>query len=165
MTAKTNFIRYRHLFERIMSLAGKLPPPAVFGILALSHLLSGSALGMITPAPWPLISLPVLLAAMFFAFPALLKFTIAGISPLPWKTNRTVLFTTGIYGISRNPMYLSLVLGLAGIGMTFCPVMLLLTVPVLIHFLTNVIRREETVNGIIFRQDFSSYCQKTRRWI
>lgn len=165
MTVKLNYSGYTVLFKRIRSLTKKLPPPAVFGVLALLHLVSGAVFGMIAPAPWPFVSLPLLLAAMSFAFSALLKFTLAGISHMPWKTNRTVLFTTGIYGISRNPMYLSLILGLAGIGMTFCPLMLLVTVPVLIHFLTYVIIREETTNGILFRQDFNRYCEKTHRWI
>ena len=120
---------------------------------------------MTIPVPLGLISLILLAAGGVLAATSLYLFSAEGISPLPWKTNDTVLFTGGVYRLSRNPMYLSLMLGLAGIGITFCPLLLLMTLPMLFHFLSLITEREETVNGIIFGEKFSEYCNRTRRWL
>ncbi|WP_405326874.1 methyltransferase family protein [Ruminobacter sp.] len=142
-----------------------LPPPAVFSLFAILHVIFGFSEDMTIPVPLGLISLILLAAGGVLAATSLYLFTAEGISPLPWKTNDTVLFTGGVYRLSRNPMYLSLMLGLAGIGITFCPLLLLMTLPMLFHFLSLVTEREETVNGIIFGEKFSEYCSRTRRWL
>ncbi len=142
-----------------------LPPPAVFSFFAFLHFILGFTENMTIPVPLGLISLTLLAAGGIFAATSLYMFTAEGISPLPWKTNDTVLFTGGIYGISRNPMYLSLMLCLTGIGITFCPLLLLMTLPLMFHYLSLITEREETVNGILFGRNFSEYCRKTRRWL
>lgn len=143
----------------------KLPPPVIFGILVVPHLYLGLVCGMIAPFPWTIPSLLFLTSGGLLGFLSILKFHREGISPLPWTPNTVALFTHGIYGLSRNPMYLSLIFGLLGIGITMGPLLLLITLPLLIHFLSHVIDGEEKMNGLIFKKLFAEYCSKTRRWL
>ena len=77
-----------------------------------------------------------------------------------------VLVTSGLFGISRNPMYLGFVLALAGLGL-----LLGATTPwaVVLAFAAVVdrwyIRHEEAVMASMFGQAYRDYRRRVRRWL
>lgn len=76
------------------------------------------------------------------------------------------LVTHGPFGYSRNPIYVSNMLLMLGMGCFSLNAWLLLLAPVdgiLTHFLA--IRREENHLIARFGYQFETYCRKVRRWI
>ena len=76
------------------------------------------------------------------------------------------LVTTGIFGRSRNPIYLGDALILAGLALRWDVPVALLLVPLFMFTITErFIVPEENRLRVKFRADFARYCQKTRRWV
>lgn len=76
------------------------------------------------------------------------------------------LCTTGIYGFSRNPIYLGNSLGMAGLAVALQWSWLLLLVPVVGAAVTWLaIAREEEHLLLRFGPDFKDYCNRVRRWL
>jgi protein-S-isoprenylcysteine O-methyltransferase Ste14 len=76
------------------------------------------------------------------------------------------LVTGGPYRISRNPMYLALALGYAGLALMlnkWWPVILLPIALIAIDRL--VIAREERYLAGAFRDEFGAYARRVRRWV
>ena len=78
----------------------------------------------------------------------------------------TTLVRTGIYRYSRNPMYLGMVVILAGTWIalgTFSP---LLVIPVFFYIIQEVfIKYEEKILEESFAEEYLDYQDKVRRWI
>ncbi|WP_406038135.1 methyltransferase family protein [Succinimonas sp.] len=102
-------------------------------------------------------------AGMAVALLALKPFLKYRISPHPLSRTPHRLFTAGIYSLSRNPMYLSLLLMLAGLGLALSPWLLPVTLPLAFFFLRRQILREEN-----FLKDscpeYSDYLSAVPRW-
>jgi len=82
----------------------------------------------------------------------------------PSKAN--TLVTTGLYSISRNPMYLAMALLLAGWAIYLGSLPNLLLLAAFIHAMTVLqIKPEETALQEKFGDDYTDYCRRTRRWI
>jgi protein-S-isoprenylcysteine O-methyltransferase Ste14 len=144
-------------------------------------------------APPPLIFLSGLflggLVAWFYPFPILPKavaiglgsfLVVAGIAVIgliwqqmkqaktniePWKPT-TAILDTGFYGISRNPIYLGMILIYLGITCLFNSIWFLAFLPLClsaIHF--GVILREEKYLEGKFGSDYLDYKKRVRRWI
>lgn len=78
----------------------------------------------------------------------------------------TRLVTWGPYGLSRNPMYVSLCSAYLGATLLMNNTWSLLGFPlavVSLHYL--VIRREERYLAAAFKQEYASYCASVRRWL
>ncbi|RVQ65471.1 isoprenylcysteine carboxylmethyltransferase family protein [Croceicoccus ponticola] len=100
-----------------------------------------------------------------FVLGALLRFRKAGNNPEPWKRD-TAFVAEGVYRITRNPMYLGMVIASFGIAVAANCLGGLLTLPlsiVAIH--TQVIRREESYLSATFGDEYREYCRHVRRWI
>ena len=80
--------------------------------------------------------------------------------------NTSELVTSGIYQISRNPMYLGLLMGLVAVAIRLGNVSSMLLLPVFVWYM-NVfqIKPEEEVMEEKFGQNFIRYMNTTRRWI
>lgn len=112
----------------------------------------------------------LMLAAMLsavFAIMGLLAFYHAKTTVHPHCPEQTsTLVTTGIYGVTRNPMYLSLVILLCGFVGFLGAVWALVWVLAFIASLTRFqIKPEERALAKQFPNDFAAYCQRVRRWI
>ncbi len=83
----------------------------------------------------------------------------------PWK-GATTLLSTGIFGMTRNPIYLGFALTYAGfaVGMD-TPVALGLLLPCLVVIDRFVIPREEAHLSAVFGAAYDDYRRKVRRWI
>lgn len=76
-----------------------------------------------------------------------------------------VLITNGVFALSRNPVYLALVLSECGLAFVFDTLWLLVGAAVLLIVLdTEIIRGEEKVLKSTFNNDYEYYKKKTRRW-
>ena len=96
---------------------------------------------------------------------AALQFRRAGTGIPTYRPART-LVTTGLYRHSRNPIYVGLIVFLAGLGPALDTLWLPILVPVLAVVLTSaVIRREERYLSARFGPDYAAYRARTRRWI
>ena len=148
-----------------------MPPPLLFWPV-------GRVFGILLEWLWPLDwldSLPPPLrywlgGGLFVAGAALLAMAIrlfrrADTAIPPWEPS-TALVTTGVYGLSRNPIYLGMILIYVGIALAFAASWaFLLLVPVLIALEIEVIRREEAYLESRFGEAYRQYRRKVRRWL
>ena len=78
----------------------------------------------------------------------------------------TYIITIGIFAVSRNPMYLGLVLFFVGLGVFFNTIwLLLLVIPVIILIHYVLIIPEERYLATKFGDEYEHYRQSVRRWI
>ena len=141
-----------------------IPPPIVFILCAL----------LMKCLP-PLFILPVprsfsLLLAVFGGLLGLLaawqfrqyKTTISPVE----LAKSSFLVTNGIFALSRNPMYLSLLIVLLSWAFYLTSTSALLGVAILFAYLNYwQIPAEETALQSQFGADYLAYCQRVRRWI
>ena len=77
------------------------------------------------------------------------------------------LVTSGVFGYSRNPMYLAMALALLGIGFIVGKVILAVLVAIgFVSYLTKFqILPEERLLADLFGAEYRQYCQQVRRWV
>ena len=106
-----------------------------------------------------------ILAGLFFVVAAVLRMRRHRTTVLP-RATASELVTTGVFGKSRNPIYLGMVLILAGVSLWLGSVLGLVLVPVFVAVLTRrFIEEEEAHLRTAFGRDFDAYAEKTRRWL
>ena len=154
------------------AVAGVLSRPP---FLYLSCLVLGFALERLLPLPlgfaerlpWSVGTAGGGLIAVGLAVMALAMrgFLDAG-TPVPSSRPVRALVTTGIYGRSRNPIYVGMLLLYAGIGTTArSPWVLILALPLIIILRYGVIAREETYLERRFGDAYRDYKARVRRWL
>lgn len=96
---------------------------------------------------------------------AALHFVLERTSLIPRETpNRLV--TTGLYRISRNPIYLADAAILLGLILIWDALPGLVLVPLFIKVIEwRFIRGEEAAIRARFGEDYDAYCARVRRWI
>lgn len=78
----------------------------------------------------------------------------------------SMVVTGGVYRISRNPMYLGLLLALAGLGLYLSNALALLFLPVFVVYMNRFqIKPEERILLAKFGPAFAQYMATVRRWI
>ena len=145
----------------------KVPPLLLFNLFAAVILL---------PAEYPirldnegfLIGSILVAAAMAIALSATMTFKRAKTTVNPYSfDNVNTLVTSGVFGYSRNPMYLAMALALLGIGCIVGKVVLaVLVVMGFVSYLTKFqILPEERLLADLFGAEYHQYCQRVRRWV
>jgi protein-S-isoprenylcysteine O-methyltransferase Ste14 len=143
------------------------PPPLIF--------LSGLLLGGFAARRYPFPILP----NMFATISGLLLI-IAGIGVIaaawrqmnaaktnvePWKPT-TAILDSGLYGISRNPIYVAMIFIYLGVTCLFNSIWFLPFLPIVILIIRfGVVLREEKYLENKFNGDYSDYKNRVRRWI
>lgn len=150
------------------------PPPLIF----IGFLLAGFGLDALIDAPgmfapetgvglalrWGLPSL-LLVLALYFLIGALARFRQAQTPPQPWQPT-TAIVSSGVYGLTRNPMYLGMAMLYAAIAFAADNALALaMLIPALIVMEFGVIRREERYLEAKFGEDYRRYKASVRRWI
>lgn len=75
------------------------------------------------------------------------------------------LVTSGIFGYSRNPMYLGLSVALAGWAVVLGSLGPWLALPLFVVVITKVqIEPEEAVLSVLFDSPYRDYCARVGRW-
>jgi len=145
-------------------------PPFMF----LGSLLAGFLVNWLLPLPFPvawasmvtwiIAGLLILIGLSVFAA-GIRNFTGAG-TPVPTSEPTRALVTTGIHGITRNPIYLGMFLIYAGIGTAAQNLwILILLVPLAITMRYGVVAREEVYLERLFGDAYRDYKIRVRRWI
>lgn len=76
------------------------------------------------------------------------------------------LVTSGIYGVTRNPMYLGLLVALVGWALFLSNALAFLLLPAFIFYMNRFqIEPEERALTTLFGQEFVEYRSRVRRWI
>ena len=106
-------------------------------------------------------------AGMFVMTVAVQGFRKQRTSVNPLDLTRTSAFvTTGVYRVSRNPMYLAMLLGLLALG---CFLSNPISVGIAVLFVPTITRLqiipEERVLSGRFGSAYTTYCATVRRWI
>jgi protein-S-isoprenylcysteine O-methyltransferase Ste14 len=84
---------------------------------------------------------------------------------VPFK-NVSVLVTTGVYRVTRNPMYLGMTLVLLGTAITVGAFSALFVPPIFMAIIEiRFIRPEEQMLRELFGAEFETYCGNVRRWL
>ena len=109
----------------------------------------------------------LLLLAGFLGIGSLLQFMKAATTHHPHTPEQSsTLVTKGCYQLTRNPMYLGLLLMLIAVHIAFASGWGFLSVPLFVVWLTRFqIQVEERVLRERFGQTYINYCQRVRRWI
>lgn len=148
-------------------LGKKLLPPtylliAILVMIALHWLVP---LSQIVPGLWRLTGLMPLAAGISLNIAADRAFQWAGTTVKPFEAS-TTLITTGVFRISRHPMYLGFVLILLGIAVLLGSLTPWLVIPIFVILIDRVfIQTEERMLAEQFGQSWSTYTTGTRRWL
>ena len=146
-----------------------LPPPLFYVIIFFMSIYSQKAFPL--PTMFLETSVAFMVGVLFvmmgliIAIPALIKFfqtknTLITIKPA------NSLQTSGIYSVSRNPMYLGLLILYTGIAFLQNNLWALLFIPIVLWVVTKfIIVKEEKYLGRTFGSEYTEYCKKVRRWI
>jgi len=152
--------------SRSASKRGMLPPTyLLLAIVAMTAFHFRLPLRQILPFPWRLLGLLPFLIGLTLNLAADRQFKQQETTVKPFERS-TSHITTGVYQISRNPMYLGFVLILLGIGILLGSLSPLLVVPPFGVLLEVVfIRAEERKMAAEFGQAWHIYKEQVRRWI
>jgi len=143
-------------------------PPLAWGLA----LVAGLVLNPLAPLPFVPADLPVVwlgtivltLALALFVW-AIVTMTRAG-SNVPTNRPTTTIVDSGPYHFTRNPIYLSMFLGLIGLAIGFDTFWLLLTlVPFALVIRYGVVAPEEAYLERKFGDVYRGYRSRVRRWI
>ena len=151
--------------------AGVIAPPpllalaaVVFGLL-LDGLFPAYVLTVLMTFDERLVGGVVLFAAAAgLGVPAVLAFRNAGTHVEPWKP-ASALVTRGIFRFLRNPMYVGLVLAVAGLAILLASDwMLVMTVLLAVTLHVGVVRREERYLEAKFGDAYRRYSERVPRY-
>jgi len=147
----------------------KIPPP-VYGIsigilmwllnqyLPISHWIS---------SPWNIAGLVLVGIALSFDLWSLFLFFRSHTTPNPMKPeNSQHIVTTGLYKISRNPMYVGLLFVLLGYAIWLGSITPFLLLPLFVLLITSQqIIPEEEILEKKFGQEYLDYKMRVKRWL
>jgi protein-S-isoprenylcysteine O-methyltransferase Ste14 len=143
-------------------------PPLAWGLAAIV----GLALNWLAPLHFLPADLPAgwLGSAVFVLALALFAWAIVtmarGGSNVPTSLPTTTIVESGPYRFTRNPIYLSMFLGLIGLAIALDNLwLLLMLVPFALVIRYGVVAREEAYLERKFGDGYRSYRSRVRRWL
>jgi protein-S-isoprenylcysteine O-methyltransferase Ste14 len=146
----------------------KVPPPIwllllLFTAWAADRIFAARPIAELRSVP---AALALALLGLVLAISGRMSFARAGTEIIPTSAANKTLVTGGPFRISRNPMYLGLVLLALGIAF-YVATIHFFAVPVLLFLLCNFafVPYEEAKMQRQFGTQFSDYRQRVRRWI
>lgn len=147
----------------------KIPPPLVAATAGVLMWLASRATDPpLFPPAWRIsVAVTIALLGLIIGAVAILTFSRAGTTVNPTKPQDTAaLVTHGIYRLSRNPMYVSLLLYLVGYAAYLSAWPALLVLPAFALYMNRFqIEPEERVLAARFPQEYPAYCAAVRRWL
>ncbi|MFT5100100.1 MAG: protein-S-isoprenylcysteine O-methyltransferase Ste14 [Planctomycetaceae bacterium] len=153
----------------MQALENKIPPPIIMAVF-LCVMWSVSFIGLtieLSAFTRGVIAILLLVSGVFFVAGGILTFKQAATTVNPLKPETaSSLVTSGIYQITRNPMYVGLTLFLLAWSAYLCSVVAFCCVPVFVFYIHRFqITPEERALKEIFGSEFENYTSKVRRWI
>ena len=147
----------------------KVPPPAVALATAILMWLvsrTAPALAFVFPAG-NLLAVALAAAGIIIAISGVVTFRRAGTTLNPTKPEASSsLVSWGIYRLTRNPMYLGLLLELSGWAIYLSNPLAFLFLPVFILYINRfqIVPEEHALNSL-FMDEFAAYQSRVRRWL
>ncbi len=113
------------------------------------------------------ISIILVVIGVAIAMIAIRRFYEVDTTVMPDEMDRSsALVTSGIFGISRNPMYLGMAAVITGVGIGLGTWVTLAVLGLFVFWITEKqIKPEERALVKIFGSEFEDYKGKVRRWI
>jgi len=147
----------------------KFPPPAVALVTALIMWLvsrAAPAFRFVVPAGSTLAA-TLAVVGVVIAISGVVTFRRARTTVNPTRPqSSSSLVTWGVYTISRNPMYLGLLLVLTGWAIFLSNALAFLFLPAYIFYMNRFqIAPEERALASLFGQEFAAYQSRVRRWL
>jgi protein-S-isoprenylcysteine O-methyltransferase Ste14 len=143
-----------------------LPPQLLLlGLVVMAGLHLALPIRRIIAFPWNLLGAVPLVLGVALNLIADRALKEARTTVKPFERTST-LVTTGVFGITRNPMYLGFALMLLGLALllgSIGPLTVVLVFPALLDLL--FIRREEGMLQDTFGEAWQSYKGEVRRWL
>lgn len=118
--------------------------------------------------PWSgTIAVGMVVVGVGIAAVGVISFRRAGTSVNPLQPAKvSTLVVTGVYRMSRNPMYLGMLLCLLGWAVFLSNLIAFLFLPPFVMFMNRwQIRPEEEALASRFGPEFAAYKNRTRRWL
>ena len=147
-----------------MNLDTKIPPPIVtLIILTLIYLFDLKEYNLNTNV----ISVVILFIGIIFIISAVVQFVNRKTTVNPTKPYKTTsLVITGAYKITRNPMYLGMLLIIISFAFYKASIISLILIPFFIFYINKFqIEPEEFEMRKKFGKEYEDYCKKVDRWI
>jgi protein-S-isoprenylcysteine O-methyltransferase Ste14 len=146
--------------------ARMIPPIyALLALLAMYFLDRYLPLVRIFGKSWRAFAVFLTVAGGIVSLLAIGAFTSAGTPIRPFEPS-TALVTSGIYRLTRNPMYLGLVLVLIGVALLWGSAGVWLPIPLFVVWVeSQFIRPEEQFLTRIFGERYLAYRKQVRRWL
>ena len=116
-------------------------------------------------APWTLLGVLPIVLGVWINLAADKAMHQANTTVKPFDTSST-LITSGVFRISRNPMYLGFVLVMAGLALlagSLSPWLMVLAFTAFLQ--TAYIHVEEAKMAVEFGHEWETYKKQTRRWV
>jgi protein-S-isoprenylcysteine O-methyltransferase Ste14 len=136
---------------------------AVLAGLALDWLVQLPFVPVMLPAGW--LGATVFALALALAVWAIVTMTRAG-SSVPTNLPTATIVETGPYRVTRNPIYLGMFLGLAGLAIAFDSLWLLVALAAFALVIRyGVVAREEAYLERRFGDVYRRYRARVRRWL
>ncbi|HEV2565389.1 MAG TPA: isoprenylcysteine carboxylmethyltransferase family protein [Microvirga sp.] len=143
-------------------------PPLAWGLAVLA----GLSLHWLVPLPFLPATAPaawfgtaVFVLALALVVWAIATMTRAG-SNVPTNRPTITIVESGPYRFTRNPIYLGMFLGLAGLAIAFDTLwLLIMLVPFVIVIRYGVVAREEAYLDRKFGDSYRVYHSRVRRWL
>ena len=147
-----------------------LLPPPLWAALFLGGMIVTSRLFPLTRIDFPglaLVSLSLMLAGLGAAVAGVLAFRRHRTTVDPREPGKaSSLVTSGIYGVTRNPMYLGMALIVTGFGLGTNSLIALSLAPVFVLALTKFqIEPEEAAMRRLFGEAYDAYAARVPRWL
>ena len=146
----------------------KKPPPPFFLLLALIaiFLLARFVPVLEFGSVWTIaVGGIVLVLGLGITISSARRFKRAGTPLRPFEES-TAVVTTGMFQLTRNPMYLGMVLALTGIATMVGSLTAFAPIPVFVAIIqTQFIVHEERFMEGLFGEEYLAYKQSVRRWI
>ena len=147
----------------------KIPPPILLLITGtIMWFVAKSEFANLISIPYPL-ALSISLAVIGVAIAAIAgrQFKIAQTTVNPLSPeSATSLVDTGIFSVSRNPMYVGLLLISAGWAVWLGSLTNIAVIVLFVFAITKLqIEPEEDALTKLFGEKYTEYCRKVRRWI
>ena len=155
--------------DSLRCLETKVPPPLIALVIVAGMWLVTWVTPVVPLAEFVLVPIACVLAAggMAFALAGSLAFRRAGTTVNPLKPERaSQLVVSGVYRITRNPMYLGLLLGLVALAVYFAAPLALAGPVVFAAYIHRFqIKPEERALEAKFGSAYVDYKQRVRRWL
>ena len=145
----------------------RLIPPVYFflALLAMAALHWALPIARVIPLPVSYLGGLLIIAGLWLLGHAFRGFTKAGTPIVPFERS-TALVTSGSYRLTRNPMYVGMVIILCGLAMLLGTAGPWLPIPFFVWIIrANFILGEERFLEELLGQQYLAYKSRVRRWL